>query len=475
MDAKKNYLNGQWIGGSDVIEVVNPATGGRIASVATVTREQVRQALADAQAAFEPWRSLPAKARADYLLAIAAELTRRSEEIARLVTQENGKPIAQSRGEVAMSADHLRWFAEECRRAYGRMIPHQAPGKRNFVLKHPVGVVAAISPWNFPLVLSVRKIAPALAAGCPTILKPASQTPLCNIAFAECCDAAKLPKGVFQVVNGSASMIGDEFLGNPICRKITFTGSTEVGQKLIAGAARDVKKLSLELGGHAPCIVFDDADLNRAVDGVILAKFRNTGQSCIAANRIYVQAGIYDRFVAAFVEKTKALKTGNGLEGEQDIGPVVNESALKFALDQIEDAQRRGARVLTGGKRVSGAGYFLEPTVLADVPDEASCMNEETFAPVAPIVRFEREEEAIAKANASPYGLSAYAFTMNLDRMFRVAEKLEAGTIGINDGVPTTSNAPFGGMKHSGWGRELGSEGLDAFLETKHVSIGVVE
>ena len=475
MDAKKNYLNGQWIGGSDVIEVVNPATGGRIASVATVTREQVRQALADAQAAFEPWRSLPAKARADYLLAIAAELTRRSEEIARLVTQENGKPIAQSRGEVAMSADHLRWFAEECRRAYGRMIPHQAPGKRNFVLKHPVGVVAAIAPWNFPLVLSVRKIAPALAAGCPTILKPASQTPLCNIAFAECCDAAKLPKGVFQVVNGSASMIGDEFLGNPICRKITFTGSTEVGQKLIAGAARDVKKLSLELGGHAPCIVFDDADLNRAVDGVILAKFRNTGQSCIAANRIYVQAGIYDRFVAAFVEKTKALKTGNGLEGEQDIGPVVNESALKFALDQIEDAQRRGARVLTGGKRVSGAGYFLEPTVLADVPDEASCMNEETFAPVAPIVRFEREEEAIAKANASPYGLSAYAFTMNLDRMFRVAEKLEAGTIGINDGVPTTSNAPFGGMKHSGWGRELGSEGLDAFLETKHVSIGVVE
>ncbi|MEA2710692.1 MAG: succinate-semialdehyde dehydrogenase / glutarate-semialdehyde dehydrogenase, partial [Phycisphaerales bacterium] len=416
-----------------------------------------------------------AKARADYLLAIAAELNRRGEEIAKLVTQENGKPLSQSRGEVAMSVDHLRWFAEECRRAYGRMIPHQTPGKRNFVIKHPVGVVGAISPWNFPLVLSVRKIAPALAAGCPTILKPASQTPLCNIAFAECCDAAKLPKGVFQLVIGAASMIGEEFLSNPICRKITFTGSTEVGQKLIAGAARDVKRLSLELGGHAPCIVFDDADPNRAVEGVLMAKFRNTGQSCIAANRIYVQAGIYDRFVAAFVERTKALKTGNGLEGEQDIGPVVNEKGLKFALDQIEDAKQRGARILTGGKRLNRAGFFLEPTVIADVPDDASCMHEETFAPVAPIVRFEREEDAIRKANDSPFGLSAYAFTSNLDRMFRVAEKLEAGTIGINDGVPTTSNAPFGGMKHSGWGRELGSEGLDAFLETKHVSIGVIE
>jgi succinate-semialdehyde dehydrogenase/glutarate-semialdehyde dehydrogenase len=475
MAAKKNYLNGQWIGGGETLDVVNPATGQVIAKVATVTRDQVRQALADAQAAFQPWRALPAKARADYLLAIAAELTRRGEEIAKLVTQENGKPFSQSRGEVAMSADHLRWFAEECRRAYGRMIPHQVPGKRNFVIKHPVGVVAAISPWNFPLVLSVRKIAPALAAGCPTILKPASQTPLCNIAFAECCEAAKLPKGVFQLVNGSASMIGDEFLTNPICKKITFTGSTEVGQKLIAGAARDVKKLSLELGGHAPCIVFDDADLNRAAEGVLMAKFRNTGQSCIAANRIYVQAGIYDRFVAAFVERTKSLRIGNGLEGEQDIGPVVNEKGLKFALDQIEDARRRGAKVLTGGKRMGNAGFFLEPTVLVDVPDDAWCMHEETFAPVAPIVRFETEEEALAKANASPFGLSAYAFTTNLDRMFRVAEKLEAGMIGINDGVPTTSTAPFGGMKHSGWGRELGSEGLDAFLETKHVSIGVIE
>jgi succinate-semialdehyde dehydrogenase/glutarate-semialdehyde dehydrogenase len=248
-----------------------------------------------------------------------------------------------------------------------------------------------------------------------------------------------------------------------------------VGQKLIAGAARDVKKLSLELGGHAPLIVFDDADLDRAVEGVLMAKFRNTGQSCIAANRIYVQAGIYDRFVAAFVAKTKALKVGNGLEGEQDIGPVVNQKGLDFALEQVADATRRGAKLLAGGKRMPGRGYFLEPTVLSEVPADASCMREESFAPLAPISKFEKEADAIALANASPFGLSAYAFTSNLDRMFRLAERLEAGTIGINDGVPTTSVAPFGGMKHSGWGRELGTEGLDAFLETKHVSIGVVE
>lgn len=458
-----------------MIEVINPATGEVIATVPTVTREQVKRALDDAQAAFEPWRKLPAKVRADYLLAAAAELNRRSEEIARLVTQENGKPLSQGRTEVAVSVDHLRWFAEECRRGYGRVIPNQVAGKRHLVIKVPVGVTAAISPWNFPLILSVRKVAPALAAGCPVILKPASQTPLCNLAFAECCAAAKLPKNVFQVLVGSASMIGEEFLSNPICRKITFTGSTEVGKKLIVGAARNVTKLSLELGGHAPAIVFDDADLDRAVEGALAAKFRNTGQSCIAANRIYVQAGIYERFVDAFVAKTNALKVGNGLEGEMDIGPVVNEKGLQFALDQIDDAKRRGAKVLCGGKRVNRPGYFLEPTVLADVPDDAACMIEETFAPVAPIARFESEEDAIARANASEYGLSAYAFTTNLDRMFRIAEKLEAGTIGINDGVPSTSNAPFGGMKQSGWGRELGSEGLDAFLETKHVSIGVIE
>ncbi|MGB7161552.1 MAG: NAD-dependent succinate-semialdehyde dehydrogenase [Tepidisphaeraceae bacterium] len=475
METKPNYLNGQWVGGGETIDVVNPANGNVFAKVSSVNRDQVRQALADAQAAFVGWRKLPAKARADYLLAVAIELNRRTDDVARLMTLENGKPLAQSKGEVAMSVDHLRWFAEECRRSYGRVIPNQVAGKRNLVIRVPVGVVGAISPWNFPLVLSVRKVAPAMAAGCAVVLKPASQTPLCNLAFAECCDAAKLPKGVCQVINGPASMIGEEFLNNPICKKITFTGSTEVGQKLIAGAARDVKKLSLELGGCGAAIVFDDADLDRAVEGAMAAKFRNTGQSCIAANRIYVQAGIYDRFVSAFVAKVKGLRVGDGLEGEQDIGPMVNEKGLQSALEQIEDARRRGAKLLAGGRRMDRPGFFLEPTVLADVPDDAACMIDETFAPVAPIARFKDEAEAIAKANSSRYGLSAYAFTTNIDRFFRVAEQLEAGSIGINDGVPTTSNAPFGGFKHSGWGRELGSEGLDAFLETKHVSIGVVE
>jgi succinate-semialdehyde dehydrogenase / glutarate-semialdehyde dehydrogenase len=469
------YLNGRFVDFKDSVAVVNPATGESIARVGVMDRAGVRQALADAHAASRAWGSLPAKARADYLLAVASELQRRRDEIARTITTENGKPLAQSKGEVTMSIDHLRWFAEECRRAYGQVIPHQVPGKRHIVIKSPVGVVGAISPWNFPLVLAVRKIAPALAAGCPVVLKPASQTPLCAVAFAECCHAAKLPAGVFQLVLGPAREIGDEMLTNPLCRKITFTGSTEVGKQLIAGAAGGVKKLSLELGGHAPVLVFDDADFDRAVDGVMLAKFRNTGQSCIAANRVYVQRGIYRRFVDAFAAKTRALRVGNGLEDGVDIGALVNQQALDQALAHVSDAVAKGATVVCGGKRWGSTGFFLEPTVLTDVPDNACCMHEETFAPVAPLIAFDTEAEGIARANESIYGLSAYAFTSNLDRMFRVAEQLEAGTIGINDGAPSTSNAPFGGLKQSGWGRELGAEGLDAFLETKHVSIGVIE
>jgi succinate-semialdehyde dehydrogenase/glutarate-semialdehyde dehydrogenase len=473
METKRAYLNGEWVGSEKTIDVVNPATGEIAARAATVSREQMKKAIDDAHGAFASWRDLPAKARADYLLAIAAEVNRRGEEIVRAITLENGKPLAQSRGEVAMTVDHLRWFAEEARRAYGRVIPNQVPNKRNLVIKSPVGVVGAIAPWNFPLVLAIRKVAPALAAGCPVILKPASQTPVCCVMFAECVEAVKLPRGVFQLVMGSASMIADEMLNDPRVRKITFTGSTEVGQKLIVGAAKNVTKLSLELGGHAPVLVFDDAELNRAVEGTMIAKFRNTGQSCIAANRVYVQNRIYDRFVEAFVKKTAALKVGNGMEDGIDIGPLVNESGLNSALAQIEDAKSKGARVLCGGKRWGTKGFFLEPTVLVDVPADAICMHEETFAPIAPIARFGPEEQGIEMANGSRFGLSAYAFTSDVDRAFRVMEQLEAGTIGINDGLPTTSNAPFGGMKASGWGRELGSEGLEAFLETKHVSIGV--
>ncbi len=467
------YLNGRWVRSQTTLPVVNPATGEAFAEVCTIDRHAVAQALGDAHAAFPAWRALTGKLRGACLSRIADELERGRDEIARTITLENGKPLAQSLGELAMAVDHLRWFAEEARRAYGRIVPHQAEGKRHLVIKSPMGVVGAISPWNFPLVLAVRKVGPALAAGCTVILKPASATPLCAVALAECIEAAKLPKGVFQLVAGRAADIAREFLENPLCRKITFTGSTEVGKLLIQGAAAQVKALSLELGGHAPVLVFEDADLDAAVEGALVTKFRNTGQSCIASNRIYVQRSVYEKFLEQFVARTHLLKTGDGLEEGVTVGPLINEEGLKKALEHIQDAMQRGARLLCGGKRLERKGWFLQPTVLADVPPEAVCMSEETFAPVAPVVAFESEAEVVEQANASPYGLSAYAFTRDLARSFRLMEALEAGTIGIYDAVPATSQCPFGGAKQSGWGRELGIEGMEAFLETKHVSLGL--
>ncbi len=468
------YLNGEFVSSDKTISVKNPATGEAFAKMSVVDRAEVEKAIKNAHAAFSGWRALTAKARGEFLHKIANELEARRDEIAKTITQEAGKPFAQSQGELAMTVDHLRWFAEEGKRGYGRVIPHQTDGKRNMVVKTPIGVVAAISPWNFPLVLAIRKVAPALAAGCTVILKPASATPLCTVAFAEACAAAKLPKGVFQIVCGSASEIANEFLDNPLVRKITFTGSTEVGQKLIEGAAKQVKPLSLELGGLAPVLVFDDADLDKAVDGALLAKFRNTGQSCIAANRIYVQRGIYDRFVKAFVEKTKeTIKVGEGFEPGVQIGALIDENGIKKAIEHVEDAKKRGAKILCGGKRVDRPGYFFEATVMVDVPKDGLCMREETFAPIAAITPFDTEAEGIELANSAPYGLSAYAFTRDLSRAFRLMEQIESGMLGINDGLPTTTNAPFGGVKMSGWGRELGAEGLDSFLETKHVSIAL--
>ncbi|MGH8023889.1 MAG: NAD-dependent succinate-semialdehyde dehydrogenase [Limisphaerales bacterium] len=468
------YLNGQFVTTKKTIRVVNPATTEVFAEVCAIDRPVVAQAVKDAHAAFPGWRALTGKARGEFLKKIADELERRGEEFARIITMENGKTLAESRSETAGSVDHLRWFAEEARRAYGRIIPHQTDGKRHLAIKSPMGVVGAISPWNFPLILALRKAAPALAAGNTVILKPASATPICAAMFTECADAAKLPKGVFQLVAGPAREIAQEFLDNPLCRKITFTGSTEVGKSLIQGAAKEVKPLSLELGGHGPVLVFDDADLDVAVHGTMLTKYRNTSQSCIASNRIYVQRGIYEKFVEKFVAGTKALKTGDGFEEGVLVGPLINEDGLRKALEHIEDAVKRGARLLCGGKRLDRKGYFLEPTVLADVPQNALCMSEETFAPVAPICRFESESEGIERANHSAYGLASYAFTRDLSRAFRLMELLEAGTIGINDGVPSTSQCPFGGMKQSGWGRELGIEGMDAFLETKHISLGAI-
>ena len=468
------YLNGQFETFRQTLAIINPATAEPFAAVAIADRARLAAALEDAHAAFRQWRRLTGKARGAYLHAVADRVDARRDEIARVITLENGKPLAQSLGEVATTVDHLRWFAEEARRTYGRVVPNQMDGKRHLVIKSPMGVVGAISPWNFPLMLAARKVAPALAAGCTVVLKPASQTPACAVLLAECVHAAGVPAGVFQVIVGPSSAFGDELLTNPLCRKVTFTGSTEVGRLLIKGAASAVKPLSLELGGHAPVLVFADADLATAVDGAMTAKFRNTGQSCIAANRVLVERPIYERFLEAFVAKARRLKVGDGLEPGVDIGPLVDEAGVAKALEHVEDAVAAGARLLCGGRRAAGSrGYFVEPTVLADVPPAAACMREETFAPLAPVCAFDREEEALEQANASIYGLSAYAFTTNLDRAFRLMEGLEAGTIGINDGVPSTSQCPFGGMKQSGWGRELGSEGIDAFLETKHVSLGM--
>ncbi len=471
---RRLYLNGRWLEPHNPLAVIDPATTEVVARIGTVTREMVNQAIRDAAAAWPAWRGTPGRDRGRYLWSIADVLERRGDEIAHTITLENGKPLAQSRGEVAITIDHFRWFAGEAQRTYGHVVPQQTNAKRHLVIRSPVGVVGAIAPWNFPLVLASRKVAPALAAGCPVILKPARATPLSAVMLAEAVDEVGLPPGVFQLVAGSAGEIGAELLANPRCRKISFTGSTEVGKQLIRGAAENVTKLSLELGGHAPVLVFEDADLNEAVHGTLIAKFRNTGQSCIAANRVYVHRSVADRFIAALVEGTEQLKIGPGLEAGVEIGPLIDEPALDKALEHIEEATGRGARVLCGGRRWDGgAGYFLEPTILTDVPDDARCMCEETFAPVVPIGLFDSEAEAIAKANDTPYGLAAYAFTHDLSRSWRLAEAIEAGTIGINETVPATSQCPFGGLKESGWGRELGTEGIDAYLETKHISLGV--
>jgi succinate-semialdehyde dehydrogenase / glutarate-semialdehyde dehydrogenase len=477
MEAKKLYLNGRWAAPGQPIDVRNPASGALIGRVATADRSIVAQAMADAQAAFPKWRSQTGRDRGAVLNRIAAALERRSEEVARTMTLENGKPLPQSRGEVAMSVDHLRWFAGEAGRSYGRVVPNQVAGKRHLVLRTPVGVVAAISPWNFPLVLGLRKIAPALAAGCPVVHKPASATPLCAVAFAEVVEEAEVPPGVYQMVAGKAAEIAAEMLENPVCRKISFTGSTEVGRRLIAGAAGQIKKLSLELGGHAPVLVFNDADLDHAVQGVIGAKFRNTGQSCIAANRLYVQRGIYAAFVEKLVARTRALKIGDGLEEGVDIGPLIDRQAVEFALEHIRQAVADGGKVLCGGRawEVKPQGNFLEPTILAEVPPRSPCMREETFAPVLPVVAFDDEAEAVRLANDTVYGLAAYVFTRDISRAWRMAESLEAGTVAINDSVPSTSQCPFGGVKESGWGRELGTEGIDAYLDTKHISLGIEE
>jgi succinate-semialdehyde dehydrogenase/glutarate-semialdehyde dehydrogenase len=471
------YIDGQWKNGSTGtwLDVTNPADGEAVGRIAYGSREDARLAIEAAHKAGPAWAAMTPKSRG-VILSEAAKLVReRANDLARLVTLENGKPLAQSLAEVNLSADNLTWFAEEGRRAYGRIIPPATPAKRWLVIRHPVGVAASISPWNFPILLQARKVAPALAAGCTVVMKPARKTPLVAVEFLKCLIDAGVPAGVANLVTGPADEIADEFLQNPLCRKITFTGSTEVGRELMKKAGAQIKRLSLELGGHAPLIVFEDADIEKSAVMAANGKFRNAGQACISPNRFYVHESIYEKFLKAFVTAATKMKVGNGLEAGVDLGPMIDEAGYKKVMAHIEDAVSKGAKVLCGGKRLSGPGFdkglFVAPTVLTNVSKDMLCMTEETFGPVAPIVKFSSNDEAIAAANDTTYGLASYAFTTSLKTLMYAAERLEAGIIGINDTVPATPECPFGGMKQSGVGREGGHEGLDAFLETKFVSV----
>jgi succinate-semialdehyde dehydrogenase/glutarate-semialdehyde dehydrogenase len=469
------YIDGKWCEADNhhTVEVINPATEEVLAEVAYGGRAEVRRALEAAQRALPRWMKLTSWDRAKVLKRTAELMRQRCDELARTLTLEQGKPLAESRAEILHSADTFEWFAEEGKRAYGQVIPQMVASKRHMTLKHPVGVVGAISPWNFPVTLPSRKIAPALATGCTIVSKPAIQTPLSLIQVHRCLEEAGLPPGVANLVTGPAEEIGDEFLDNPICRKISFTGSTAVGKMLMRRCADQVKRVSLELGGHAPLIVFPDADPEVVAKAAVIGKFRNNGQVCIAPSRFFVHRDVTKKFTEAAVEFARGLKLGNGLEPGVEVGPMFEKKALDQTVALLDDAKRGGARVLTGGGRSTrfARGYFFEPTVLSGLAPEAKILNEEPFAPVMPLLDFSKLDEVIQAANNTRYGLAAYVFTNDLTVAWKMAEGLEAGIIGINDPVPSTPQCPFGGMKESGLGRELAHEGLEAYLETKYISL----
>jgi succinate-semialdehyde dehydrogenase/glutarate-semialdehyde dehydrogenase len=469
------FIDGKWCNAADgdTHAVINPATEETVREVAYGKRGDAARAVAAAAKAMPAWMKSTAYDRAKILKKTAELMRERADAIARTLTMEQGKPVAEAKAEVLHSADTFEWFAEEGKRAYGQVIPNSAPGKRHLTIKHPVGVVAAISPWNFPITLQARKIAPALAAGCTIVCRPASQTPLCLIQVFECMVEAGLPAGVANLVIGPGQEMADEFLENPTVRKISFTGSTEVGKMLMRAAADGLKRLSLELGGHAPFIVFPDADPELGAKIAVTGKFRNNGQVCIAPSRFYVHSDVRKKFTEAAVEFAKGLKMGNGLDAGIEVGPMFEKKALQATQSLVDDAKQCGAKILTGGKRSDrfDKGYFFEPTVLSEVPDRAKMMVEEPFAPVMPIVDFSNLDAVITAANNTRYGLAAYVFTNDLTTAFKMAEGIEAGIIGINDPVPATPQCPFGGMKESGMGRELAHEGLEAYLETKYVAI----
>ncbi|MGE5700959.1 MAG: NAD-dependent succinate-semialdehyde dehydrogenase [Clostridia bacterium] len=471
------YINGEWCEAQSkqTFDVINPATGEVVATVAKGGAADAQAAIDAAGAAFGPWSRLTAKERYTYLRKTADILRGRTEEIAQLITREMGKPLGEARGEIGLAIDYLDWYAEEGKRIYGDTIPASAPNKRILVLRQPVGVVGAITPWNFPIAMITRKLAPALAAGCTILLKAASATPLAAIEVFKALHEAGVPKGVANLVNGSASEVVGTMMASPVVRKITFTGSTEVGKELVRQSADTMKKVSMELGGHAPFLVFEDADLEKAAEGAIASKFRNAGQTCVCTNRIYVQKSVADKFAAILAEKMKQLVVGNGLEAGTNIGPMIDAGAMDKAQEHVEDAVEKGATILCGGSRlVEGAyasGNFFAPTVLLGATHEMKISYEETFGPVAPVFTFETEEEAIQRANDTVYGLASYIFTRDGSRMFRVAEKLEYGIVGINDALPTVAQAPFGGIKESGVGREGGKYGIEDYLEYKFLSL----
>ena len=468
-------IDGKWVGGTGkVIEVENPATGEIVGAVPSLEAADIEQAVAAAEKAFRSWSALAAKERATILHRWFSLLVENADDLAALMTAEQGKPLSEARGEVLYAASFIEWFAEEAKRVYGDIIPAPTTDKRILVLKQPIGVCAAITPWNFPAAMITRKAAPALAAGCTMVVKPAEQTPLTALALGFLAEQAGLPAGVLQVVTGKAREIGKVLTESDKVRKLSFTGSTEVGRILMAQSAPTIKKLSLELGGNAPFIVFDDADLDAAVDGAIASKYRNAGQTCVCSNRIYVQSGVYEAFAEKLAAKVAALPVGEGTHAGVLIGPLIDADAIAKVEDHIGDAVAKGAKVVAGGKRHSLGGTFFEPTVLTGATQAMKIAREETFGPVAPLFRFETEEEAVAMANDTEFGLAAYFYTENIRRTWRVAEALEYGMVGHNTGLISNEVAPFGGVKQSGLGREGSRYGIDEYLEIKYLCSAIV-
>ena len=468
-----NYIAGAWVGADDgaILDVTNPATGEVIGQIPKSGHSETMRAIDAAHAAFPAFAAMDLMGRLALLWKLHDALMDNQDSLAELLTREMGKPLAEAKGEIAIGAQYLRWYAEEARRVKGEIVPAGVNGRRILVTKHPVGVVGMITPWNFPSSMLARKLAPALAVGCTVVAKPSEETPYSGLAWAALAEDVGYPKGVINIVTGDAPAIGGAMMARPELRKVTFTGSTNVGKLLIRQSADTVKKVSMELGGNAPFIVFDDADLDRAIDGVMASKFRNSGQTCVCANRVFVQAGVHDEFVAKLVEKTRALKLGNGMDAGVTQGPLINQAALKKVEGFVEDAKAKGATVATGGMRDQLGGTFFQPTVLTGAKADMEFAQEEIFGPVAPVFKFETDQDGIDMANNTRFGLAAYAYTSDLARAMRLDRDLQYGMVGINSGMITTVEAPFGGVKESGLGKEGGSQGVEDYLDTKYVCI----